>query len=237
MNLIKAGGVAMSGSNLLLGKHKHIARRVNAGFSFAKSAIISGILLIISIFLFIVMVWPIAFFLLFISVIIFIPSYITFKRTNNVARWTKGLKESISPEEKIIYFAAPITDAGIKDENQRIRENTLIITDKRIIFIYIPLFDIRDLFDGNPLKAIGKMFSYEAYQNKVKERLDEEGLTGIINLSNYCFSVLFQEIKEVKINNFWGKLKFVTEKGKFNYSIRRNKLEEMRSVLKNYIKQ
>lgn len=76
--------------------------------------------------------------------------------------------KSLSDEEKVSYFFTDInsqgelSDGGIKKE----KENVMILTERRVIILYVSRIEYGDLAGENALKNIGRGLSYVGLRKK-----------------------------------------------------------------------
>lgn len=212
-------------------------RKVSSTYNFVKSLVVGIILFLASFFLFFI-AFPLGIFLFIISILLLGSAIYKKRRVNLFLKLQDELMGSLSDEEKVSYFftdinsQGEISDKGIKKE----RENVMVLTDKRIIFLYVPRVGYDDLTDGNALKNIGRGLTYNGLRKKVESELNSVGLNNMIRDSRIKYSLNYDEISEIKIKDLFRKVIFIYRGKKFKYFIRKDEWEKFKKIFKNYIK-
>lgn len=212
------------------------ARKISREHNFFKDSIISIILFVFGVF-FLFLVWYVGSILILISVLAFFTSKKTRKRFKLISKMREDLRSSPSLDENVSKFFVDVKTGHGKDKQGYVedRENVLILTDKRLIFMYIPRVGIEDLTSGNIVGTIGQAVSYDGLKKKVEDEIQKKGVRQMIR-ENSSYSMSYDEINKVKISKFTSRITFVYRGFRFKYFIRRSDIDSFRQVFANYIK-
>lgn len=114
------------------------------------------------------------------------------------------------------------------------RANAMIITDRRILFIMVPLPGAGQMIEGADISMWQWLAARKDIENKLKEMLDNMSAQRILDSDQSNFALNFFDVREVKIRKFFGAVKFITkENKKYQYSIRDKKdLEKLKTYFK-----
>jgi hypothetical protein len=232
MERVNAGNVINAAGNL----NKN-TRKISSTYNFIKSLVVGIILFFISLF-FLGTIIPLGIALMVISLILISIAIYSKKRMNLFLKMQDELMSSLFDDEKVSYFftdinsQGEISKEGIKNE----KENVMILTNKRIIILYIPRLGYGDLTEGNALKNIGRGLAYDGLRKKVESELNSEGLNNMIKDSPIKYSLNYDEISEIKVKNLFRKVIFIYRGKNFKYFIRRDEYDKFKEIFKNYIK-
>jgi hypothetical protein len=131
--------------------------------------------------------------------------------------------------EKIIDYVAGIMRAGfrlragpyfgttkIKDP-----ENAMIITDKRILFIFVPLKGAGQIIGETDISMWQFLLAKKDIEQVLKKMISENSLDKILSSYEKNYALNRDEIERVKISPFFSKIKFFMKDGnKYSYSLR-----------------
>ena len=140
-----------------------------------------------------------------------------------------------------VFVKISSTITSIEDQRDE-TENTMILTDKRIIFVNIPIKNYSNSLEiiKDNLKYLrdslkGK-FSYEDIEKEIYTKIKKEGLRNIISSSDRAFAIDYSDLKKVKINKLTPSIKFYTSKKKYGYRILNKDLPQLKTIFLKYIR-
>jgi hypothetical protein len=131
-------------------------------------------------------------------------------------------------DEKIIGCIAGIMNAGGFTEYSFLGkgkvfhpENAMIITDKRVILVLVPLPGAGEVIEDTNISLWQLLLAKKDIENKLKEMLSSMTLNQIMQSSPKNHFINLEEIKQVKISWLLKNLIITTKAGKkYKYSIR-----------------
>jgi hypothetical protein len=203
--------------------------------------------------------WYISIFFVVPFLIVFVLKIIGIKRMSSANLKSGDIKKEnkkikIYPNEKIRDYIAGIMSVS-DDFNLKLRargvlgvgevidsENAMIITDKRIIFITVPLPGADKIIGSVDIPMWQFLLAEEDVESKTKEIVSSLPLKDIISQHSNDFWIDFEQIKKVRIQKsskiFSGLVKFITnENKKYVYALNDKKaLEKIERIFKKYIK-
>jgi len=116
-------------------------------------------------------------------------------------------------------------------------ENSIIITNKRIILLTVPMSGSGKSIEGVDITLVQNLFLQKEIKRKLDEIVSTKSIENILSILPNFF-INLNEIQKIKINTFWGRgIKITTKSGKkYEYSIRsKEDIIELKRILKNYI--
>lgn len=115
-------------------------------------------------------------------------------------------------------------------------ENSLIITDKRLIFVVVPLLGAGKLIEGQDISAWQFLLASKDIESKLQEMLSSMNPDEIISSNKRNFFLLLSDLTKVKVSKFFGRFSFYTkDRKKYTYAVRDKKdLEKISQILKDY---
>jgi len=220
----------------MVGNVNPAAKKVSRKYQFVKDSFTSIILLVIGI-VFVFLVWFIGLILIGLSFIIFLVSLRHKKRFDRILKMRQELKDSPSLNEKASYVFTDLDSGKGKNRQGFVdeKENAMILTEKRIIFMHIPRLKFSDITNGDVLNSIGQAIDYDGVKKKVEEEMTSKGIRNMIK-EYTAYAMNYNDISRIKINLFFSTATFIYRGRKFRYAIRRNQMEQFRQVFANYIK-
>ena len=152
--------------------------------------------------------------------------------------------------EKVIDYIAGIMRVGILPEGKiygkewlgkgeiKFPENTLILTNRRVAFIKLPIAGTGQIIAGTDISMWQWMTAKKDIENKLKEMMASQTLQEILTCSDKNFAVKLEDIKEVKLSNISQGISFISQDGKkYNYSVRDKKdFERAKVIFKRFLK-
>jgi hypothetical protein len=144
-----------------------------------------------------------------------------------------------------------ITVPGIMAQHQVVRgyevlgsgkvinpENAFIVTNKRILFIVVPLPGAGKLIANVDIS----MWQWALGKGKIEEKLNEllssYTLDDILHMNNKNFQINLNDLKKVKIGSFLvSKVTFIkNDDSKYKYDIRdKKKLKDLKTIFASYL--
>lgn len=150
--------------------------------------------------------------------------------------------------EKIIYYVAGIMSALGGSKILRSSEflgvgkvytpeNTMVITNRRIVFLVIPMPGGNKTISGIDIPMWQFILARDEIEKKSKEILSSKPLDEIINSNQKNFFVNLSEIKKVKFGFFTSTIKIYLKNGKsLKYSLRsKEDFKNVKKILKNFV--
>jgi hypothetical protein len=104
-------------------------------------------------------------------------------------------------------------------------ENAIIITNKRLDFIYVPLAGANQNINGFNINAVDSLLAQPDIEKELTSMLNTMTLLEILNSSPYNFSINFTDIIKVMTSDFEHEITFQT-RDKQNYSYRINNKDD-----------
>jgi hypothetical protein len=153
----------------------------------------------------------------------------------------KFLTSNLEQEKPINFFSA-VHPTGITLEDPLFeKENSLILTDKELIFICISELNtkgtIRNLKDN--FKFIKSTFKgkhpYEDINKKWLEIIKNEGLKKFVLDSQVAVGIKYADLISIKIRKNLSKIIFFTKNGKKKYYFFRKDLTKIENIFREYI--
>ncbi|MBU3941467.1 MAG: hypothetical protein KKF74_00985, partial [Nanoarchaeota archaeon] len=117
-------------------------------------------------------------------------------------------------------------------------ENSIIITNKRIIFAVIPLHGQGKYVGGEDISSWNFLFGRKYIKKKGEEIIDMMNPQEILEFDKNNFEIPLNQLKEVKIKNFFDRsVTFFTNDGKkFKYVTgKKEHIIKIKDVLSSYI--
>jgi len=142
--------------------------------------------------------------------------------------------------ERVVDYVAGIMRAGFRlrvgpyfgTTKIKYPENAMIITDKRILLVFIPLKGAGHIVGETDVSMWQFLLAKKDIENILKKMISEKSPNKIISSyeKNYAFNR--DEIERVKITPFFSKIKFFMKNGeKYSYSLRDKKdLEKLKEL-------
>ncbi len=158
---------------------------------------------------------------------------------------TTAVNNSVALDETIVDYVAGVMATGMRAGTLTIGgagllkapENAIVLTDKNIWFIYIPVpGGDAAIGEGLGVQQLNWMFSYNDLQNKFKKILNTGGLQALVNTHPTNFSIPLNNLAKVE-TNMMGNLVFIDKQGKkYPYGVRKSEdKEKLKSLFKNYM--
>ena len=211
-------------------------KKASSGYNFLQSVIASVVLLLVGIFfLFSILVAGLV--IILIAAGIFILSLKKVKRVRGYLKMREDLLSGLTDDEKVSVIFTDIDNGASQENNQKTEiENVMILTDKRIIFLYVPRLGIGDITSGHLIQKLGQAGEYTGLQKKVESEIKESGLRNLVSNSRRAFSMNYTEISEVKIRDVLSKIIFHYRGRRYKYFVLKEQLGQFRKIFSNYIK-
>jgi hypothetical protein len=233
---IDLGGVEVGNAINAAGYLNPTAKKVSSTYNFVKSLIFSIVLFVIGLILFGV-AFLIGLILIGVSLVIFFISLNHKKKINRFLKMREELISTFSPDERVSAIFTDIDYGGVssvQDGRDEI-ENVMILTDRRIIFLYVPRVGFDDVTSGNFLQSVGQAMQYNGLMKKVEEQLNTIGISNMIQSSRRVYALNYNEISGIKVNDFFSKVIFLYRGEKYKYFIRKEQLGDFKQIFGNYI--
>ncbi len=218
------------------------AKTISRIFQLRRITIFSYIFLLVGIICLIERVWFGLFFVLG-GIWIFVLSVKEIFKVPKYNKLKNKLLSSDMEKEKVSKIFVNISSTITSLEDQRDEtENTMILTDKRIIFVNIPLKNYSNSFEviKNNLKylrdSLKGTLSYECVEKEVYNKIKKEGLRNIVISSDRAFAIDYSDLKKVRINKLATSIKFYTSKKKYGYRILNKDLPKIKEIFVKYIR-
>jgi len=115
-------------------------------------------------------------------------------------------------------------------------ENAMIITDKRVILLTVPMSGSGKVIGGFSFTEIQWLFLQKEIRRKLDDLFSTKSLQDILKTTPN-FSINLSEIGKVKIRSFWGRgITIITKSGrKYGYTIRNKEdITNLKKVFHNY---
>lgn len=189
-----------------------------------------------------------ALFIIFIALLVLLQ-VITVKRvatvdisTSNIIGKRKVIK--LDPDEEVTGYIGGIAKRFGKGYEFLgvgkilTSENCLIATTKRVLFATAPVPGAGKIISGLDISQLQWLLAKKDVENKAREMADELIKKRSLVL-NYTFFFLYLDaIKEIKTNEFFGSIKFITKDNKSYTYITRDKkdLEKVRKLFSSVVK-
>jgi hypothetical protein len=141
----------------------------------------------------------------------------------------KAINIKIDRSEKVIGHIAGIMRSGWASRSYefygtgqvKTSENAMVITDRRILFITVPLPGADKIVAGTSIPSLQWLIAKKDIEDKLEEMISSMSLEDIFQTNPRNFSINLNEIKKVQIGRHSQALKFVTQDNKkYSYSIR-----------------
>lgn len=147
----------------------------------------------------------------------------------------------INQNEKIIDYIAGIMKVGgsgirgyeVLGAGKVITsENAMIITDKRILFITVPMPGAETIVAGFDIPAWQWLAAKKDIESKTKEMINSKSLEDILRSNSKNFYVGYNEIEKVKFGRFSRVIEIIKiDKKKLKYMIRdKNDFEKLKLI-------
>jgi len=151
----------------------------------------------------------------------------------------------VIPGEKIIDFIGGIMAVGFTGRGfewlgkgeMAFPQNALIITNKRVIFITVPVPGAGKIIEGTHIGMWQWLLAKKDIEDKLKEMLSSQPLEKIFQCHPKNFFIRFEDLKKVKMSGFQRKITFITkENKKYSYSFRDKKdFEKAKKFFHNFL--
>ncbi len=148
-------------------------------------------------------------------------------------------------DEKVIGYIAGIMNAGgvfteysVLGKGEVFHpENAMIVTDKRVLFVLVPLPGAGQVIEDTNISLWQLMLAKKDIENKLKEMLSSMTLNQIMQSSPKNHFINLEDIKQVKISWLLKNLIIITKSNKkYKYSIRdKEDREKAKKLLQNFM--
>ena len=149
-------------------------------------------------------------------------------------------------EEKVIGYIAGIMRTGFHLRGTSVLsvgkvytpENAMIITNKRIIFITVPLPGAGKIIANVDISMWQWLLAKKDIENKLKEMIESMPIEEILQSDPKNFFIPYDEIQKIKFGRISRSIKIIKKDGKkLSYSIRdKNDFAKAKSLFKNLLK-
>ncbi|MDO8459990.1 MAG: hypothetical protein Q7S74_02685 [Nanoarchaeota archaeon] len=136
-----------------------------------------------------------------------------------------GINKTVKTERPGILGVGAIADI----------ENTVIITDKRILFIAVPVYGEGMSLGGQDISGWQSILNKKGIENKGLDMIKSMTPQQILKSNSANFEIPFEYIKEVKFGWF-GTVKIIDIEGrKYQYTLRKEDRNKLKLALQNYL--
>lgn len=137
---------------------------------------------------------------------------------------------SVSPEESVVFQLPGVMRAGwgIRSTTGmsgvgevRHPENTLILTNKNVLLLYIPLSGADKVITGTDLGVVNWLLASKDIANKLSEMLQSQTLDQIFKSDQRNFGISLENLAKVDFGSWTQTISLLTKSGqKYSYSVR-----------------
>ena len=148
------------------------------------------------------------------------------------------------PNEKIITYIAGIMRTGFGIRGKSIlgvgeiynSENAMIITNKRILLITVPVPGAETTIEGIDIPMWQWLLAKKDIKNKTKEMIKSMSIADILRSNRKNFFIDYNDIKTIKFGNISRSIKIIRKDGKkFEYAIRdKRDFERAKKIFVNF---
>lgn len=110
-------------------------------------------------------------------------------------------------------------------------ENTLLVTDRRILFIAVPVSGEGIAFGGADISGLQSILNKKGIEKRGSEMINNMDPQQILNSNPANFEIPFEYIKEIKFGWFRTIKIIDVENRKYRYTIRKKDREQLRRIL------
>jgi len=159
---------------------------------------------------------------------------------------TPSVKMDLLPDEKILASFAGIMRVGfylrstvtfINIPEIKNPENAMIVTNKRVLFVYVPLSGA-DKMIGTDVGMWDWILAKKDIESKLNEMVSNYSISEIYNSYPKNFFIDFEDLLKVNFNGFQRRINFFTrDNKKHSYSFRAiEDFDQAKQVFRDYIK-
>ena len=136
-----------------------------------------------------------------------------------------GINKSVKAGRPGVYGVGVIADT----------ENTLILTDRRILFIAVPVNGEGLSLGGADVSGLHSIFNKKGIEKTGSEMLRKMNLQQILRFNPANFEIPLESVSEVKMGWF-GTMKIIDANGKkYRYTIRKHDRDQLKKFLQGLI--
>ena len=213
-----------------------------------KTIEIAGIIIILFIFLILVgLPWYIGVIFIAIAIGMVGLGFLKVKRIESI-KLQNQVKQTQPIQnyqgEKIINSIAGIMRTGVGSGSTSVLgvgevshpENAMVITNKRILLIFVPIAGADKIIDGADINVWQWLLAKKDIENKLRNMLNSMAIVDILRSDRRNFSIDYNNIERVKFGNISKSIEIITKDGKkFKYSIRDKKdFEKAKTLFQNF---
>lgn len=212
-------------NSLGISKKKDFKRKKKDKY-FLKRYFVGGVFFLVSLF-FLIVALPLGILFLVMNFLFFFILYLNKKRIELFSNMRKDLKESPVFDEDVHFF--------FTDINYETKENVMILTEKRIVFLHIPKLGYHNVISEIDSKSLKCNLNYDELQKKVENELSS--MTFRDFLKKYDgYAMDYDGISSVKMDENKLRVSFYYRGHKIDYRVKKDAFDDFRQYFSHYVK-
>lgn len=212
--------------SLGIAKKKTFKKKSKHEEYFLKRVFVGSLFFLLSVF-FLIVALPLGILFLIMNFLFFFVLFLNKKRTEFFLRMRKDLKESPTFDEKVHFF--------FTDINFETKENVMILTEKRIVFLHIPKFGYDNVISVRDQKALKRNLNFDELKNKVEHELGSMSFREFLKKYD-GYAMDYAGISNVKMNEQKSLVSFYYRGHKVDYKIKKEAFDDFRQHFSHYVK-